>query len=145
MAGTQGFTPSQSPQAVMDPRSEAITELAKLHWSQHKIARAVGLSQPGISKILRHYSGAPPPEPLREIDTVTATEGDNFKAANPISATDTPGGNGAPERAGGEAPGRCGRVSVCQGRLWITRSGITFCETCGPKPHGGWFERWVSE
>ncbi len=71
----------------MDPRTEAITELARLGWSQRRIAQAVGLTQPGVLKILRRLSLATPEDTPREAHTERAPVGDNSKTANQQTET----------------------------------------------------------
>src|SRR5215471_8994789 len=74
---------SLTPRALaMNPRHQAITKLAQLGWSQRQIARAVGLTQPGVLKVLRRCRRATPEDTPRGAHLESAPASDNSTATN---------------------------------------------------------------
>src|SRR5262249_377189 len=78
-------SPSHPP--MLNARDEAITELSQRGWSQHRIARALHLSQPGIHKALRRLRRTSGTQPPAAEPPAVAVQGDNHDSATPHKRT----------------------------------------------------------
>ena len=104
-------------------RDQQIANLFREGKGQRAIGRSVGISHVAVRKTLLKQG--------------LLTPSGNHAQAAPLDYGQDGG-------AAAVVPGRCGRVSRCQGRLWQTVTGHIFCEVCDLAPRGEYFARWVS-